>query len=165
MRKYELSQRLAQVTEELEELRSEKAAILARFDRTEDKEMKDVKTWEKQQEKTVQDLKAKETHCEEEYDSALVEYQKLHEKGESFDQNELWVERLKHRDAKALDAKEKMRGHFGKTFRSDLLRRAEADVKESLSNDEHSLWRYLNQKRRKEQETVHQKPKKRDYER
>lgn len=165
VKKHDLSQRLAQVTEELEELRSEKAAILARFDRTEDKEMKEVKTWAKQQAKTVQDLKAKENHCEEEFDSALEEYQKLDEKGERFDQNELWAERLKHREAKTQDAKEKMRGHFGKAFRSDLMRRAEAEVKESLPNDERSLWRYLDQKRRKQRETMRQKPPKRDYER
>ena len=165
VRKHELSQQLAQVTEELEELRSEKAAILARFDRTEDKEKKEVKSWAKQQEKTVQDLKAKEIHCEEEFDSALDEYQKLGEKGERFDQNELWAERLKHRDAKTQDAKEKMQGHFGKAFRSDLMRRAEADVKESLPNDERGLWRYLDQKCRKQRETMRPKPKKRDYER
>ena len=165
VRKHELSQQLAQVMEELEELRSEKAAILARFDRTEDKEMKEVKSWAKQQEKNVRDLKAKETHCEEEFDAALDEYQKLSEKGERFDQNELWTERLKHRDAKTQDAKEKMQGHFGKAFRSDLMRRAEADVKESLPKDERSLWRYLDQKRRKQRETMRQKPQKRHYER
>ena len=165
VRKHELSQQLAQVTEELEELRSEKAAILARFDRTEDKEMKEVKSWAKQQEKTVQDLKARETHCEEEYDSALDEYQRLSEKGERFDQNELWAERLKHRDAKTQDAREKMQGHFGKAFRAELMRRAEADMKESLPRDECSLWRYLDQKRRKQRETMRPKPKKRDYER
>ena len=65
---------------------------------------------------------------------------------------------MKHRDAKTQDAKEKMQGHFGKAFRSDLMRRAEADVKESLLKDERSLWRYLDQKRRKQRETMRQKP-------
>ena len=63
------------------------------------------------------------------------------------------------------DAKEKMQGHFGKVFRPDLMRRAEAEVKESLPNDERSLWRYLDQKRRKQRETMRQKPPKRDYKR
>ena len=99
----------------------------------------------------------------------MDEYQKLSEKGERFDQNELWAERLKYRDSTIKAAKEKMQEHFGRTFRPDLMHRAEADVKGSLSNDERGLWRYLDQKRRKEREVMRQKqgqkPKKWDYER
>lgn len=43
LKRNDLTKRIAQLTEELEELRSEKAQLLARFDYTEDKEMKQAK--------------------------------------------------------------------------------------------------------------------------
>lgn len=55
VKRNDLTKRIAQVMEELEELRSEKTQILARFDYTEDKDIQQVRAWVRLKEKNIDD--------------------------------------------------------------------------------------------------------------
>lgn len=169
LKKNELTKRITQLTEELEELRSEKARLLARFAYTEDKEMKQAKDWAKLKEKTIDNLNAKEKQCEVALDDALAEFRQLSQKADAHDPDELWAERLKLREAMSRDTKEQLKSHFGSSFSPLRLQNAQKDVGMYLEQDEQSLRRYADRQRRREQEIRRaqkaQKPQKRDHER
>lgn len=169
LKKNELTKRITQLTEELEELRSEKNRLLARFAYTEDKEMRKAKDWAKLKEKTIDDLSAKEKQCEAALDDALAEFQQLSKKADAQNPDELWAERLKFRDTMSMDTKEKLKAHFDSSFSPLRLQNAQKDVGMYLEQDEQSLRRYADRQRCREQEIRRaqkaQNPKKRDYER
>ena len=150
LKRNDLTRRIAQLTEELEELRSEKARLLARFDYTEDKEMKQAKDWAKLKEKAIDDLKAKENHCEKELDAALAEFQTLSRKADAHAPDTLWPERLKLRKTMSQETEEQLKAHFGSKFSNRRLLSAESDVRLYLEDDEQSLGRYLDRKRQEE---------------
>lgn len=169
LKRNDLTKRIAQLIEELEELRSEKTRLLARFDYSDDKEMKQAKDWAKMKEKAINDLMAKESRCEKELDATLAEFQNLSCKADDVDPDVLWSERLKLREALEAEASSMMESHFGDKFSPRRMQRAETDVRGFIEQDEFSLRRYGERKRQKEreirwQESV-QKQKKRDYER
>ncbi len=161
----DLTRRIAQLTEELEELRSEKTRILARFDYTEDKEMKQAKDWAKLKENSIDDLKAKENHCEQELDAALAEFQALSHKAESHDPDTLWPERLKLRGTLTQETEEQLESHFGRSFSRRRLRSAESDVRRYLEEDERSMRQYVDRKRKAERRNIPQKRRKQEQER
>ena len=169
LKKNELTKRITQLTEEMEELRSEKTRLLARFAYTEDKEMKQAKDWAKLKEKAIDDLGAKEKQCEIALDDVLAEFQLLSQKADTHDPDELWAERLNLRDTMSRDTKEQLKSHFGSSFSPLRLQNAQKDVGMYLKQDEQSLRRYADRQRRKEQESRRtqkaQKPKKREHER
>ena len=169
LKKNELTKHITQLTEELEELRSEKNRLLARFAYTEDKEMRKAKDWAKLKEKAIDDLSAKVKQCETALDDALAEFQQLSQKADVHDPDELWAERLKLRENMARDTMDQLKSHFGSSFSSFRLQNAQKDVGMHLEQDEQSLRRYADRQRRREQEIrwaqKTQKPKKREHER
>ena len=92
-----LSQRIAALTEDMEELKSEKARILSDFDRTDDSGMKEVKKWVRDIEAELQKAEAADSRFTAELDEALAEYHDLEEKAADFDQTELWSARVNGR--------------------------------------------------------------------
>ena len=152
LKRNDLTKRIAHLTEELEELRSEKALILSRFDYTEDAEMKQAKAWAKQKEKSIDDLIEKENHCEHELDAALTEFQTLSSKAESHDPDTLWPERLRLRETMSQETENRLKDHFGRSFSQRRLQSAESDVNGYIEQDNINLRRYVEQKRKKERE-------------
>lgn len=169
LKRNDLTKRIAQLTEELEELRSEKTRLLARFDYSEDKEMKQAKDWAKLKEKTIDNLRSKEEHCEKELDAALVEFQNLSRKADDVDPNELWPERLKLRESLEAEARGLMENHFGDKFSPRWMQSAETDVRGFIEGDERSLHAYVGRVKQKERNMKREKVipsiKKRNYER
>ena len=169
LKKNELTKRITQLTEELEELRSEKTRLLARFAYTADKEMKQAKDWAKLKEKVIDDLSAKEKQCEAALDDTLAEFQQLSQKADAQNPDELWTERLKLREPISRDTKEKLKAHFDSSFSPLRLQNAQKDIGMYLEQDEQSLRQYADRQRRREQEIRRaqkaQKPKKREHER
>ena len=143
LKRNDLTKQIAQLTEELEELRSEKTQILVRFDYTEDKEMKQAKDWAKQKEKSIDDLTAKENHCEQELDAVLAEFQTLSRKAEAHDPDTLWPERLKFRDSMSQETVDQLKAHFGNNFSHRWLFSADSDVRLYLERDEINLQHFL----------------------
>ena len=165
LKRNDLTRRITQQTEELEELRSEKARLLARFDYSEDKEMKQAKDWAKLKEKAIDDLKAKEKHCEQELDAALAEFQPLSHKAAECDPDVLWPERLKLRESMSQETVEQLKSHFVRSFSHRWLQSAESDVRLYLEEDERSMRQYVDRKRKAERTNFPQKHRKQEQER
>lgn len=146
-------------------MRSEKALLLARFDYTEDAEMKQAKAWAERKEKNIDDLFPKENRCEEELDAALTEFQTLTHKAETYDPDTLWPERLNLRETMSQETEDQLKAHFGRSFSYRRLHSAEADVRLYLEDDEESLRRYVDRKRQRIREEELHKPNKREQER
>ena len=75
----ELSQRIAELTEDLEELRSERTMLLNQLDCADDKEVKKVKTSVSTMKDTLKNLEAKEVQFSAELDAAQREFASLQE--------------------------------------------------------------------------------------
>lgn len=165
LKRNDLTRRIAQLTEELEELRSEKAQLLARFEYTEDKEMKQAKDWAKLKEKSIDDLSAKENHCEQELHAALTEFQTLSRKAETHDSDTLWPERLNLRKTMSKDTEDQLKSHFGSSFSHRRLQSAESDIRLNLEMDESDLRDYLKRMHQQEQQKAQQKFRDRNMER
>lgn len=159
LKRNDLTKRIAQLTEELEELRSEKSLLLARFDYTEDAEMKQAKAWAKQKEKSIDDLTAKENHCEQELDTALMEFQTLSRRAEAHDPNTLWPERLHLRKTMSQETEDTLRSHFGRSFSQRRLQSAESDVQLYLEDDEHRMRQYLLLMQQRDRESMNRQQK------
>ena len=159
LKRNDLTKRIAQLTEELEELRSEKSLLLARFDYTEDADMKQAKDWAKLKEKTIDDLRSKEEYCEKELDAALAEFQKLSQEAADYESDKLWPERLKHREIMSQETEDQLKSHFGRSFSHRWLRSAESDVRMYLEEDKSGLRQHLERMRQKERQEKKRKHK------
>ena len=164
LKRNDLTKRIAQLAEELEELRSEKKQILAQFDYTEDKDIQQVRAWVRLKEKSIDDLRAKETQCEEDFQAAQTEFTALSEKAKEHAPTTLWPHRLTIRKELAQETAEKLKAHFGGSFSQGRLRLAEEDVRLNLEDDERSLREFVREKQREEWANRPKKPRK-EYER
>ena len=161
LKRNDLTKRIAQLTEELEELRSEKNQILARFDYTEDKDIHQVRAWVRLKEKNIDDLRAKEKQCEQDFNAAQTEFAALSEKAKDHAPNTLWPHRLTIRKERAKGNAEKLKAHFGGSFSPGRLRLAEEDVRLCLEDDERSLKQFVKEEQKGEQ--MHRPEKTRKY--
>lgn len=159
LKRDDLTRRIALLTEDLEELRSEKARLLVRFDYTEDKEMKQAKDWAKLKEKSIDDLRAKENHCEQELDATLAEFQTLSRKADTQDPDTLWLERLNLRKTMSKNTEDQLKSHFGSSFSHRRLQSAESDVRLYLEDDEHRMRHYLLLMQQRDRESMNRKQK------
>lgn len=157
LKRNDLTKRIAQFTEELEELRSEKTLLLTRFDYTEDAEMKQAKAWAKLKEKSIDVLIAKEHRCEKELDTALTEFQNLSQKAADYDHDKLWPERLRYRETLSQKTVDQLQTHFGKNFSQRRIHSAEDDVRLYLEDDENTLRQFVKQKRQEKRENMPRK--------
>ena len=165
LKRNDLTKRIAQLTEELEELRSEKAQILARFDYTDDKNIQQVRAWVRMKEKNIDDLRSKETQCEQDFDAAQTEFAALSEKTKDYDPKILCPHRLSIRKKLAKETTEKLKNHFGGSFRPGRLRLAEEDVRLCLEDDEWSLKEFTREQAKEERANRLKKPRKQEQER
>ena len=152
LKRNDLTKQIAQLTEELEELRSEKTQILARFDYTEDREVQQVRAWVKMKEKNINDLRFKENQCEEDFQAAQSEFTVLSEKAKDYAPQNLWPHRLTIRKELAQETAEKLKTHFSGSFSQGRLRLAEEDVRMCLEDDELSLKQFTREKQSEERE-------------
>ena len=86
----ELSQRITELTEDLEELRSERTMLLNQLDCTDDKDVKKVKTSVSNMRDSLKNLEAKEVQFAVELEATLNEFAALQEQAAAFDPIELY---------------------------------------------------------------------------
>ena len=142
LKKRELTQRINALAEELEDLRTEKNCILASFDLTDDKDMAEIRKWTKQQEATIRTLTAQQERCEQELNYAIEEYEALSAQASNLDQNALWPERLKEREALTDEARMALKTRFGADYSEKRLSFAEQQIREMLLQEERGLRKY-----------------------
>lgn len=165
----DLAKRIAELTEDLEELRSEKAMLLRQLqypeDATADMFKKQIRTLED----GLKKIEASEAQYAAELDNALKQYAELQEQATEFDPIELYETRQEIRSNHERDATRRIQNAYGDKY--DMLRMY--DSKRSVANllnesaEELSLTERLRakQKEQKQQQQAQRKPKNKSRER
>ena len=162
---------IAELTEDLEELKSEKEQLLFSFGKSDDKGMKDVKSWIDGREAQIQKAEAAESKYSNELDKALEEYHDLEGRAEGLNPDELKAARLSLRPEEEQRAVSKLEEAYGANYDHTAMREARnlvADLldEECPDNKPRSVRRDLQQKQREiQQRVLPQKKKSRDFER
>lgn len=91
---YDLSRRITELTEELEELRFEKEMLLHTLDSTDDADISELKKMIAAMESTLKKLEEQEAKYSAGLDATLKEYSELKEQALEFDADELMDARL-----------------------------------------------------------------------
>lgn len=125
-----LGQRIATLTEDIEELKSEKARILSDLHRTDDSEMKEVKKWVQNMETELQKAETADTRFSAELDAALAEYHGLEETAGDFDKTELWAACLELRPEMEKEAASKVQDTYGVKYDPAIMGMAREQVTE-----------------------------------
>ena len=165
LKQRELAKRIAQVSEDIEELRSEKAMILSRFDKTDDDGMKEMKKWVASMESSLQRLGQTEAKYQAELDAALAQFRELTGEAESMDKAKLHVQRQGLRKTYTQDARDKLQQAHGKQYSPITMMEAQQDVDHLLREDERKLEPPVQKRPVRHQPEPQKKPPKRDYER
>ena len=152
----DLSRRIAELTEELEELRSEKKQLLAMLDYSEDTSLATVKKDVAAMEANLAKLEQQEQKYSAELDAALSEYDKLKAQAADFDPDELAMAQLEIRPQKEASAESKIQTAYGDKYDFWSMIGAKRDVAELLGEEEpRSLMERLRRKER-EKERINQ---------
>lgn len=165
LKQRELAKRIAQLSEDIEELRSEKAMILSRFDKTDDEGMKEVKKWVASMESSLQRLEQTEAKYQAELDAALAQFRELTGEAESMDKAELHAHRQILRKPNTQDARDKLQQAHGKQYSPITMMEAQQDVDYLLREDERKLEPPVQKRPVRYQPEPQKKQPKRDYER
>jgi hypothetical protein len=146
----DLSRRIAELTEELEELRSEKKQLLAMLDYSEDTGLATVKIDVSTMEASLAKLEQQEQKYTAELNAALSEYNELKTRATDFAPDELAMAQLEIRPQKEASAESKIQAAYGDKYDFWTMIGAKRDVAEMLGEEEpRSIMERL---RRKEQE-------------
>ena len=133
--KRRLNAMIAELTEDLEELKSEKEQVIFSFGKTDDKGMKDVKTWIDSREAQIQKAEAAEAKYSAELDKALAEYHDLEARAKELDPEELKTARLSLRPEEEKRAVSKLENAYGKNYDPSSMREAKNHVTDLLDED------------------------------
>ena len=139
LKQRELAKRIAKLSEDIEELRSEKAMILSRFDKADDDGMKEVKKWVASMESSLQRLEQTEAKYQAELDAALAQFRELAGEAERVDKVELDCQRQSLRKTYTTDARDKLLQAHGAQYSVITMLEAEQDVEHLLREEERKL--------------------------
>ncbi len=131
-----LSRRIAELTEDLEELRSEKKQLLASLDYAEDTTLSAVKKDISAMEAYLAKLEQQEQKYTAELNAALAEYKELQAQGADYDPDELVMAQLKIRPQKESSAENRIQAAYGKQYDFWTMIGAKRDVSEILGEEE-----------------------------
>ena len=131
-----LSRRIAELTEELEELRSEKKQLLASLDYAEDTGLSTVKKDISAMEANLARLEQQEQKYTAELNAALAEYKELKAQTADFDPDELAMAQLAIRPQKEASAESRVQVAYGDKFDFWTMISAKRDVAELLGEEE-----------------------------
>ena len=167
LRHKELTQRIATLTEEIEELRSEKARLLDSLSCKDDSEISHFKKEVADTEQAVKRLSEQEEKYTAELEKAFAEYNELKARSDSLDPVELFRARETLRNECEETAKSRIRtASKGIDFWDMTSARSAVDAKLDLYSEEQKVKRILLERKYSKREQAQQKePKHRGYER
>ncbi len=128
----ELVQKIAGLTEDIEELKSEKALLLNQFNCTDDHGMAKVKKHIASMESSLEKLNQQETKYSDELEAALAQYTELQQQAADMDTLELEAARRTIRSDKEQETAQRLQSAYGKKFDSGTLAQSRMDVAEML---------------------------------
>ena len=130
-----LNAKIAEATEDLEELKSEKEQIISSFGKSDDKGMKDVKSWIDGRKAQIQKAEAAEAKYSAELDKALAEYHDLEARAEALNPDELKATCLSLRPEEERRAVSKVEDAYGNSYDYDTMREAKYQVVDLLDEE------------------------------
>ena len=154
----DLTRRIAELTEELEELKTEKEMLLRSLDCADDTGISSVKKDIAAMESTLKKLEAQEAKYSAELDAALKEYSELKEQASEFDAGELMEARLSIREEKERSAVTRVQDAYGEKYDSLMMFDSKRDVANLLHEEAET--RSVRERLRKKQQTKTQRQRK-----
>ena len=151
---HDLIRRIAELTEEIEELKTEKEILLRSLDCTDDTGISDVKKEIATLESALQKLSEQEEKYSAELDDALKQYAELKEQSAGMDAAELMDARLAVREEKERSAIEKVKAAYGEKYDPMLMHDSKRDVANLLHEEAEA--RSIRERLRQKQQ-AHQK--------
>ena len=146
----DLTRRVAELTEELEELKTEKEILLRSLDCADDTGISSVKKDVAAMESALEKLEAQEAKYSADLDAALKEYNELKEQASEFNADELMEARLAIREEKERSAVTRVQDAYGEKYDPLMMFDSKRDVSELLNEDTgaRSVREFLRQKQR-----------------
>ena len=131
----DLARRIAELTEELEELKTEKEMLLRSLDCADDTGISSVKKDIAAMESALKKLEAQEAKYSAELDAALKEYSELKEQASELDAGELMEARLAIRGEKERSAVTRVQNAYGEKYDSLMMFDSKRDVANLLHEE------------------------------
>ena len=131
----DLARRIAELTEELEELKTEKEMRLRSLDCADDTGISSVKKDIAAMESALKKLEAQEAKYSAELDAALKEYSELKKQASEFDAGELMEARLSIRGEKERSAVTRVQDAYGEKYDSLMMFDSKRDVANLLHEE------------------------------
>ena len=155
----DLTRRIAELTEELEELKTEKEMLLRSLDCADDTGISSVKKDIAAMESALKKLEAQEAKYSAELDAALKEYSELKEQASEFDAGELMEARLSIREEKERSAVTRVQDTYGEKYDSLMMFDSKRDVANLLHEEAEtrSVRERLRQKQQQKQKNYQKK--------
>jgi len=150
----ELSLRITELTEDLEELRSERTMILNQLDCADDKDVKKVKTSVSSMKDSLKNLEAKEVQFTAELNAAQKEFAALQAQAANFDPIELYEARQAIRPEMERDAVHKLQERYADKYSHMTMVDGKREV--SLILDEYAEGQEIQQMKREQQRRLQQ---------
>ena len=132
---HDLSRRIAELTEDLEELKSEKSALLNMLDCADDAGISDVKKQISTMETALKNLEEQESKYAAELEEALKQYADLKAQAADVDAVELMDARLDIRPDRERSAAERIKAAYGEKYDPMLMYDSKRDVTNLLNED------------------------------
>ena len=164
---HDLSRRIAELTEELEELKSEKAALLNTLDCADDARISEVKKQIVTMETALKKLEEQESKYAAELEDALKQYADLKAQAADVDAVELMDARLDIRPDRERSAAERVKAAYGEKYDPLMMYDSKRDVADLLNEEAEtrSVRDFLRQKQKAQQTRQQRKPKRHEQER
>ena len=154
----DLARRIAELTEELEELKTEKEMLLRSLDCADDTGISSIKKDIAAMESALKKLEAQEAKYSAELDAALKEYSELKEQASEFDAGELMEARLSIREEKERSAVTRVQDAYGERYDSLMMFDSKRDVANLLHEEAET--RSVRERLRQKQQTKTQRQRK-----
>ena len=155
----ELAQKIATLTEDIDELKSEKALLLNQLNCTDDHGMGEIKQHVASMESSLETLNRKEKKYTAELDAALAQYAELQQQAADMDAIELDTACHAIRSDKEWETVQRLQAAYGKKFDSGMLAQSRMDVGEMLGEivEPISIRQKLQQLQRQQNRQSHEK--------
>ena len=154
----DLIRRIAELTEELEELKTEKEMLLRSLDCADDTGISSIKKDIAAMESALKKLEAQEAKYSAELDAALKEYSELKKQASEFDAGELMEARLSIRGEKERSAVTRVQDTYGEKYDSLMMFDSKRDVANLLHEEAET--RSVRERLRQKQQTKTQRQRK-----
>ena len=128
----ELAQKIAGLTEDIEELKSEKALLLNQLHCADGHGMDEIKQYVASMESSLETLNQQEEKYTTELDTALAQYTELQQQAADMDTTELDTARQAIRADKEREIVQRLQTAYGKKFDSRALDQSRKDVAKML---------------------------------